>query len=75
MLKEHRFIVNNKYIIIKDAEVFFWRETRVIDLKLSVRESLGRKDLEDLREDIQRLFDKKLFITTELEYILWKFIF
>jgi uncharacterized membrane protein len=23
MLKEHRFIVNNKYIIIKDAEVFF----------------------------------------------------
>ncbi len=70
MLKEHRFIVNNKYIIVKDAEVFFRRETQVIDLKLSVRESLDRKDLEDLREDIQRLFDKKLFITTELEYIL-----
>jgi len=70
MLEEHRFIVNNKYIIVKDAKVFFGRKMRVVDLKLNVRESLNRKDLEELKEDIQMLFNEKLFITTELEYIL-----
>ena len=70
MLKEHRFIVNGKYIIVKDAKALYSKDTRLLNLKLTVRESLNRKDLKKLKDDIQRLFDTKLFITTEVEYIL-----
>jgi hypothetical protein len=70
MLKKHRFIVNGKYIIVKDTKVYYSNKTRILNLKLVVRESLNRRDLKMLKEDIQRLFNTKLFITTEVEYIL-----
>jgi len=69
-LKKHRFIVNNKYIIVKDVEVNFYSKVKVFSLKLIVREALNRDDLEDLKADIERLFGDKLFIKTEVEYIL-----
>jgi uncharacterized hydrophobic protein (TIGR00271 family) len=70
MLKQHRFIVNNKYIIVNDAEVFFKDGTKVLILNLLVRESLNRDDFRKLKSDIQRLFNTKLFIETRVEYIL-----
>ena len=70
MLKEHRFIVNNKYIIVSDAYVFFHGDTKVLNLNLLVRESLNRDDFAKLKTDIQRLFNTKLFIETRVEYIL-----
>ena len=70
ILKEHRFIINNKYIIISDAVVFFKGDTRVLNLNLLVRESLNRDDFSKLKSDIQRLFNKKLFIEARVEYIL-----
>jgi len=69
-LKQHRFIVNNKYIIIKDVQVNFYGKRKAFSLKIVVREALKREDLEDLKEDIERLFGDKIFIKTEVEYIL-----
>ena len=70
MLKEHRFIVNNKYIIINNANILFHGDVRILNLNLLVRESLNRDDLRMLKYDIQRLFNTKLFIKTKVEYIL-----
>jgi len=69
-LKQHRFIVNNKYIIIQDVKVNFYRDMKAFNMKIVVREALNRKDLEDLKVDIERLFGDKIFIKTEVEYIL-----
>ena len=70
MLKQHRFIVNNKYIIINKATVIFGGNVKVLNLDLLVRESLDRDDFQELKEDIQRLFNTKLFIEARVEYIL-----
>ena len=70
MLKQHRFIVNNKYIIIKDVSISFHKEIKIFKLTLLVRDSLNRDDLQKLKEDIQRLFNTKVVIETHMEYIL-----
>ena len=70
MLVQHRFLINNKYIIVNKARVVFHGSTKILNLNLSVREPLNRDDLETLKEDIQRLFNAKLFIKTQVEYIL-----
>ena len=70
MLKEQRFIVNNKYIIINEANIVFHGDVKVLNLSLAIRESLSREDLEELKKSIQLLFDTKLFIKTKVEYIL-----
>ena len=69
-LEQHRFIVNNKYIIVKSVDVNFFGDMKVFDLDIVVREALERDDLEKLKGDIERLFGDKLFIKTEVEYIL-----
>ena len=69
-LKHHRFIVNNKYVIIRDVNVNFYDDMKVLNLKIVVREAMSRGDLEELKHDIERLFGDKLFIKTEVEYIL-----
>ena len=68
-LKEYRFLVNNKYIIVDNATVIFYGDTKVVNLDLAVRESLNRDDFEELKLDIERLFDEKLFIKTQVKYI------
>lgn len=70
MLKEHRFLVNNKYIIINKATVSFHSDVKVLDLNLLVRESLNRNDLEELKRDLQQLFNTKLHVRAQVEYIL-----
>jgi len=70
MLKQHRFIVNNKYIIVDNANIFIHGDLKILNLDLLVRESLDRDDLEALKSDIQRLFNTKLFISAQMEYIL-----
>ena len=70
MLKQHRFIVNQKYVIINSATLLFHGKTKILHLDISVRESLNREDFEELKESIKLLFNEKLFITTKMEYIL-----
>jgi uncharacterized membrane protein len=69
-LKQQRFIVNNKYIIVKGVDVSFYGDMKVFNMDIVVREALNRDDLEKLKADIERLFGDKLFIKTEVEYIL-----
>jgi len=70
MLKQHRFIVNNKYVIVNKATVFINGDLKILNVDLLVRESLNRDDFENLKSDIQRLFGTKLFIKARVEYIL-----
>ena len=70
MLLKHRFLINNKYIIIDKANVIFHGNVKILNLNLVVRESLNRNDFETLKINIQRLFNGKLFIKTKVEYIL-----
>jgi len=70
MIKTHRFIVNNKYIIVDSANVILQGDIKILNLELLVRESLNKKDLETLNIKIQRLFNEKIFIKTQMEYIL-----
>jgi uncharacterized hydrophobic protein (TIGR00271 family) len=70
MLKQHRFIVNNKYIKITNATLIFRDDIEVLNIEIGVRGSLSRQDLTELKNDIQRLFNTKLFITAEVKYIL-----
>ena len=69
-LRHHRFIVNDKYIIVKDVTVEFVDNVKVFKLVILVHESLNRQDLEALKADVERLFDADLFIKTQVEYIL-----
>jgi uncharacterized hydrophobic protein (TIGR00271 family) len=70
MLTQHRFLVNDKYIIVTKASIIIYGDTKILNLNLLVRESLSRADLEKLKIDIHRLFQEKLFIKTKIEYIL-----
>ena len=70
MLQQHRFIVNNKYIIVNKATVIFRGDVKILNLELLIRGSLNRSDFQELKEDIQRLFNTKLFIKAKVEYIL-----
>ncbi len=69
-LKEHRFLVNNKYVIIDNVSVIFKGDIKILNLNLLVRESLDRSDFEALQKDIEQLFDSKLIIKAKVEYIL-----
>lgn len=69
-LKEHRFLVNDKYIIVNRAKVILQGDIKIVNLSITVRESLDREDFEELKNDVQRLLNSKLFIKTQVEYIL-----
>ncbi len=70
MIKQNRFIVNNKYMIVDKASIILHGDTKILNLELLVRDSLAQEDLELLKSDIERLFNEKIFIKTSFEYIL-----
>ena len=69
-MKRSRFLVNDKYVIIKAAAVVDRGDVTVVELIISVREALKRQDLELLKRKLQNQTEKKLFIRAEVEYIL-----
>ena len=69
-MKRSRFLVNDKYVIIKAATVVDRGDVTVVELIISVREALKRQDLELLKRKLQNQTEKKLFIRAEVEYIL-----
>lgn len=69
-IQHSRFLVNDKYVIIKTASVVDRGNVVVVDLTLFVRESLIRQDLELLKQKLQNQIKKKLFIRANVEYIL-----
>ena len=68
--QKERFLVNGKYIIVKEAEILSRHDRKVVLMDILARERLTRDDLNDFREKIQRNFSKKLVIRANIIYIL-----
>jgi uncharacterized hydrophobic protein (TIGR00271 family) len=68
--QKERFLVNGKYIIVKEAEIVSQRDRKVVLMDILARERLTRDDLNDFKEKIQRNFSKKLVIRANIIYIL-----
>lgn len=69
-LEKNRFLLDDKYIIIKKVRVVHKTDVDIIHLQLMLRESLNRKELELLKKKIQKRYDKKVYLRVETEYIL-----
>ncbi|HID48036.1 MAG TPA: DUF389 domain-containing protein [Chromatiales bacterium] len=69
-LKTERYLVNDKYIIIRQARLSMQGNKRVVLMKILARESLSRDDLNQLKQKIQSQFGTRLTIQTEVIYIL-----
>jgi len=69
-MEKERFLVNEKYIIIKNVRISNRENAKVIDMDIYTRDSLTRHDLNILKNKIQTRFTKKLFIRTKVVYIL-----
>ena len=68
--QKERFLVNGKYIIVKEAEIVSQRDRKVVLMDILARERLTRDDLNDFKQKIQRNFSKKLVIRANIIYIL-----
>ena len=68
--QKERFLVNGKYIIVKEAEIVSRHDRKVVLMDILARERLTRDDLNDFKEKIQRNFSQKLVIRANIIYIL-----
>ena len=69
-MEKERFLVNEKYLIIKNVRITNRKNAKVIDMDIYTRDNLTRHDLDTLKQKIQARFTSKLFIRTEIIYIL-----
>ena len=69
-LRQERFLVNEKYIIITKASIIWRGDKRLILMDILAREPLTRKDLNVFKKKIQANFSKKLIIRLNTFYIL-----
>jgi uncharacterized hydrophobic protein (TIGR00271 family) len=60
--RQERFLVNEKYIIIIKASIFWRGDKRIILMDILAREPLTREDLNAFKKKIQANFSKKLII-------------
>ncbi len=70
ILKQNRYLVDDKYIIIKNANLVHKGDIDVIHLKLLLRDALNRDELEQLKQKIQLGSKRKIYLHIETEYIL-----
>lgn len=68
--QKERFLVNGKYIIVKEAEIVSRHDRKIVLMDILARERLTRDDLNDFKEKIQHNFSKKLVIRANIIYIL-----
>jgi hypothetical protein len=61
--------VNEKFLIIRKADVSWRRDKQVIIMDILAREHLTREDLTAFKKKIQANFDKKLIIRVNMIYI------
>ena len=67
--QKERFLVNEKYLIIRKASIFRRGDRRIILMDVYAREPLTREDLNTFKRKIQVNFDKKLIIRINTFYI------
>ncbi len=67
--KQQRFVVNDKYLIIRDAAIIYLKNRKILFLKVMVRQSLTRRDLNLLKKKVEANFGSNLDIRIQLFYI------
>jgi GrpB-like predicted nucleotidyltransferase (UPF0157 family) len=67
--QHERFLVNEKYLIIRNASLFRRGDKRIILMDILAREPLDRSDLNAFKKKIQANFSKKLIIRINTFYI------
>jgi uncharacterized hydrophobic protein (TIGR00271 family) len=67
--QKERFLVNEKYLIIRKATIFRRGDKRIILMDILAREPLNREDLTAFKRKIQTNFSKKLIIRINTIYI------
>ncbi len=67
--QNERFLVNEKYLIIRKAAISWRGDKQVITMDVLARELLTREDLNAFKEKIQANFDKKLILRVNTIYI------
>jgi uncharacterized hydrophobic protein (TIGR00271 family) len=68
-LRQERFLVNEKYLIVIKASIIWRGDNRIILMDILAREPLTREDLNVFKKKIQANFDKKLIIRLRTYYI------
>ncbi|MFV2060409.1 MAG: TIGR00341 family protein [Gammaproteobacteria bacterium] len=69
-IEKERFLINDKYIIIKNVRITYSHDKKIIDMNIYTRDTLSRWDMDKLKQKIQLQFDEKLFLRTQIIYIL-----
>lgn len=67
--QKERFLVNEKYLLIRKATLFRRGDKRIILMDILAREPLNRKDLNAFKAKIQANFSQKLIIRINTFYI------
>ena len=67
--QNERFLVNQKYLIIRDASIFRRGDKRIVLMDILAREPLSRRDLNTFKKKIQTNFSQKLIIRINMYYI------
>jgi uncharacterized membrane protein len=67
--QNERFLVNEKYLIIRKAAISWHGNKQVITMDLLARELMTREDLNAFKDKIQANFDKKLILRVNTIYI------
>jgi uncharacterized hydrophobic protein (TIGR00271 family) len=67
--QDERFLVNEKYLIIRKASLSWRGDKQVIIMDVLARDLLTREDLNAFKDKIEANFDKKLIIRVNTIYI------
>ena len=68
--KKERFLVNGKYLIVRNTRQYRQRDRDVIEMEIHARDTLTRTDLDAFKARIRENFEKKLLIRARVTYIL-----
>ncbi|RLA71526.1 MAG: hypothetical protein DRG24_05315, partial [Epsilonproteobacteria bacterium] len=68
--QKNRYLVNDKYIIVKEAKVMEHEQKTVVELLIVVHENLNREDMILFKQKLEDQFHMNLFIRVREEFIL-----
>ena len=67
--KHERFLVNDKYLIVNDADVVTYHEHKILVVDIHAREPLNRQDLNAFKKKIRENFIEDVVIRARITYI------
>jgi hypothetical protein len=68
--RKERFLINDKYLIIRKAKLFRRYDKDIIEMEIGARERLSREEMTLFKDIIQNRFSRKLIIRANILYIL-----